>query len=460
MTPMQSDAAGPAVDSAQLPAGLPYSFFSALPRLWTLRLVRTVPQRNATLATVCMGAAWVGLWCGIDWWDSGPDATFFIDATPLFAWYLLAILAVAGLLRAGCKPTPPLAVVLALVMGLVPVPMLLAALGLPLLSPRWLLCGVLLGTAYGTAYLARGLRGFTGRSQRMATFQGMVLLAGFIGLSDFLEVIPDLWAPLELEAPQASTDRSPADEESILFAQAGRIDARLAAISRGSAAAPAAFFLGFAGVGDEKVFAQEIGLAADVMARRYPIDGRSLSLINDERDLENAPLASVSGLRYALRGLASRMDVQRDVLFLAISSHGSQDPAIVVANSDLPLDDLTPDGLEEALEESGIKWRVIIISACYAGGFIDALKNPRSIVLTAAAADRTSFGCGSDSDLTYFGEAFYRDALPGSRSLREAFDKAKGAIAARERREHEEPSKPQAWFGGEMESKLDAMRAR
>ena len=101
---------------------------------------------------------------------------------------------------------------------------------------------------------------------------------------------------------------------------------------------------------------------------------------------------------------------------------------------------------------------MIIISACYAGGFIDALKDPRTIIITAAAADRTSFGCSNDSDLTYFGEAFYRDALPEARTLREAFDKAKAAIAMRERRERVDASRPQAYFGSELEAKLAAMK--
>jgi Peptidase C13 family len=191
-----------------------------------------------------------------------------------------------------------------------------------------------------------------------------------------------------------------------------------------------------------------------VLGERYAVDGRGLSLINDERDLERAPLATLSGLKYALRGLGARMNRDRDVLFLSISSHGAEDPAIAVSNSELPLNDLTDEDLADALRESGIKWRVIIISACYAGGFIESLRDPQTIVIAAAAADRTSFGCSNDRDLTYFGEAFYRDALPTARTLREAFDTAKAAIAARERREHVTPSDPQAYFGAEMEAKL------
>jgi hypothetical protein len=130
-----------------------------------------------------------------------------------------------------------------------------------------------------------------------------------------------------------------------------------------------------------------------------------------------------------------------------------------VSNSGFPLQEFSGDDLADALRDSGIKWKVIIISACYAGGFVDALREPKTIVITAAAADRTSFGCSSDSDLTYFGEAFYRDALPAARSLREAFEMARKAIAARERGEGVTPSEPQAYFGAEIEPRLDRMEA-
>ena len=145
---------------------------------------------------------------------------------------------------------------------------------------------------------------------------------------------------------------------------------------------------------------------------------------------------------------------------VAIARAIVNDPAIIVANSQLPLQDLTDEDLADALRESGIKWRVIIISACYAGGFIERLSDPQTIVITAAAADRTSFGCSNDRDLTYFGEAFYRDALPTARSLRGAFDTAKAAIATRERLEHVTPSNPDAYFGKAMEERLASMNAR
>jgi hypothetical protein len=303
-------------------------------------------------------------------------------------------------------------------------------------------------------YLLRGLRSLTGAPQRFAAFSAFLLLLAFAWMSAALNVIPEIWAPLEVEPAVASADDAPADEEALLFAQSSKIDRALAAIEPGNAPQGNVFFVGFAGVGAERVFAQEIDLAAQVIGNRYAVGSRGVSLINDARDLESAPLASLSALKYALQGLAARMDLERDVLFLSISSHGSPDPAIAVSNADLPFEDFSDEDLALALRDSGIKWRVIIISACYAGAFIEPLKNPQTIVIAAAAADRTSFGCGSDSDLTYFGSAFYRDALPGARNLRDAFDKARAAIAQRERREHVDASHPQAFFGPEMENKL------
>ncbi len=435
-------------------ADAPRNWFTALPRLWCLRPVGAIRSAQAAPATLALGAVTIELWVAIDWLESRPDPQFTAANVPLFAWYALATLALAAVLRWRSKPTPGFADVLALAAGLAPVILILLTLAVAYLNPDWLLGEAILGGAYVLIYLARGLRAITGKSQHTAAFTALVLLAGFIWLSDAFNVIPDVWNPADAAAT-ADNDAN-ADGEAILFEQAARIDRSLAPINRDTGAEPEAFFLGFAGVGDEKEFATEIGLAATVLGERYGIGDRRVALINDERDLERMPLATVSGLKYALRGLAARMRVDRDVLFLSISSHGSRGGVIAVSNSELPLRELDDEDLADALRQSGIKWRVIIISACYAGAFIDSLRDPQSIVITAAAADRASFGCSSDRDLTYFGEAFYRDALPNALSLRDAFDKAKAALAMRERQEGVTPSDPQAFFGADIEAKLAA----
>jgi Peptidase C13 family len=394
-------------------------------------------------------------WVAIDWWQRQPGPTFYGDGIPLLAWYALGVLVVAVLLRWRSTPQPATAATVVLVLGLVPLPLLLVSVAAYYLPAIWFWATAFLIALYSVNYLWRGMRTLTGRRQRAATIVGFIAIVAFIGVSDWVNAIPDVWSPRDADA--APSDEVLGEREAALFEQADRIDEALDSIHRDTSAHPQGFFLGFAGVGDEKVFAQEIGLASRVLTERFGIAGRQLSLVNDERNLERAPLASVSGLIYALHGLAAHMQLDRDVLFLSISSHGSEEPVIAVSNSQFPLKDLTDQDLGDALRDAGIKWRVIIISACYAGGFIDSLRNPQTIVITAAAADRTSFGCSSDSDLTYFGEAFYRDALPAASSLQDAFERAKVAIAARERAEGETPSNPQAYFGSEIEAHLAGM---
>jgi len=427
------------------------SWFRALARLWCLRAMESPPAGNPARAIAVLGTAWLAAWVVIDWWQRQPDPEWSNDGIPLLAWYALAILALAQLLRSRCTPRPGFPETLALALGLAPLPFLLMSVAIFYLEPPLLWWAYGASALYGTAFLSRGLRALTGRPQRAGALVGVAFAAIFIYASDAVNAIPDVWNPRD---DGAVPEEQLAARETALFEQADRIDEGLESVQRDASPAPQAFFLGFAGVGEQKVFAQEIGLASRVIGERFGVGGRRLSLVNDDRDLDRAPIASVSGLRYALHGIAARMDRDRDILFLAISSHGSQDPAIAVSNSQFPLQSLSVADLADALEDSGIKWRVIIISACYAGGFIDSLRDPHTVVIAAAAADRTSFGCSNDSDLTYFGAAFYRDALPAARSLEDAFATARTAIGERERREHETPSDPQAYFGAEVGKKL------
>ena len=423
-------------------------------RWWALRKSAAV-NRSAIPTAAALTVLWLLLWTAVDWWQRQPEPVFAVGGIPMLGWYGMGLLALTALLWSRSNPRPALGPVVVLTLGLVPVPLLVMTVLGPLASPAVFWCAAAAAFVYVLLYLFRGLAAISGRSQPTAALLGAGFIVVFVALSDLTNAIPDVWDPREAESV---ADQDIADRETALFEQSDRIDRELEAVERDHSALPQAFFLGFAGVGDEKVFGQEIGLAARIIGERFATSTRQVLLINDERDLQDAPLASVSGLEYALQGLASRMRLDRDVLFLAISSHGSSDPSIAVANSDFPLLDLTPADLADALRKAGIQWRVIFISACYAGGFIEPLRDARTLIITAAAADRTSFGCTSDSDLTYFGEAFYRDALPAADSLRNAFESAKTAIAARERAEGETPSNPQAYFGAEIEAHLAQLR--
>jgi hypothetical protein len=217
------------------------------------------------------------------------------------------------------------------------------------------------------------------------------------------------------------------------------------------------FFLGFAGYGEERVFAEEIKLAAQIVGERYGTAPRTLLLVNDRRDLTTLPLATHDNLRFALQALARAMDTERDVLFLAVSSHGSSNGMIEVSNTGMPALGLSPQTLALFLREAGIRWKVVVVSACFSGAFVEPLADNQTIVITAASKSRSSFGCSDERHLSYFGEAFYRDALPRARTLRAAFETTRREIRKRERQERVRASQPQSHFGPLLETRLEQL---
>lgn len=117
-------------------------------------------------------------------------------------------------------------------------------------------------------------------------------------------------------------------------------------------------------------------------------------------------------------------------------------------------------GQGNALDDSGIKWRVIVISACHSGAFIPALADESTAILTSAAADSASFGCSDDREITEFGAAFLRDALPRATSLEAAFEQAKAVLAEGERRQKVQPSSPQSRVGAAISAHWQHIEAQ
>jgi len=251
----------------------------------------------------------------------------------------------------------------------------------------------------------------------------------------------------------AAQAAAPADVQ----VQRDLIDAQIARFPQEPATAGRVYFLGFAGYGAERVFAEEIKLAARNVGEKLGSTHRTVLLLNDRRDLTTWPLASSSSLRYAVEALARVMNRDEDVLFLALSSHGWKDATIDVSNEGMTSQALSAGTVAQILADAGIRWKVVVVSACFSGTFVEPLADNHSIVITAASKRRSSFGCSDTRDLTYFGEAFYRDALPVATELRNAFENARAEIRQREKEEGFKPSQPQAYFGPLMEAKLGGL---
>jgi hypothetical protein len=218
------------------------------------------------------------------------------------------------------------------------------------------------------------------------------------------------------------------------------------------------YLIGFAGDGGENVFRNEVEYVERLFDQRFDAAGHTLLLINNPGTLKNVPLASLTNLETAVDAIAEKMDRDGDILLLYLASHGSRDHVLYVGMDPLPLDQISPEDLADVLADAHIRNKVIVISACYSGGFIDALKDDDTMLITAARGDRASFGCGTDADITDFGRAFLVEGLNHNESFRGAFGEASKLIDAWETRDSEEHSFPQFVGTPHIESRLRAWR--
>jgi hypothetical protein len=269
----------------------------------------------------------------------------------------------------------------------------------------------------------------------------------------------DLW---RVEAPQAEDtgqDWFAASREEVIYAQPALLDQSLARVERQRPGVVDLYFVGVAGYAAEDVFMKEVNLLDALFRQRFDAQGRSIKLVNNPQTVAQVPVASATALARTLEHLGRVMDRDEDVLFLYLTSHGSEEHRLSMEFWPLQLNDFDPQTLRQMLDRAGIRWRVVAISACYSGGFIEALRDERTLVITAAEASRQSFGCGTESDLTYFGRA-YDEALRATYSFTQAFERARAQIAEREKAEALLPSNPQIYAGSLVGRKLDALRVR
>lgn len=223
---------------------------------------------------------------------------------------------------------------------------------------------------------------------------------------------------------------------------------------------PDLYVLGFAGDGSEQVFQNEVLHLQALAAQRLDAAGRVLVLANHpplpiQRPL---PRATLANLEQALAAIGAVMDPDEDLLLLYITTHGTSDHELLLRTPDEPDAFIGAGDLRDALDASGIRNRVLALSACYSGGFVRTLRDPDTLLLTAAHRDRPSFGCGIDSAATYFGRAWLVDGLNQTVDFDAAFAAATLAIERREMAAGLPPSQPQINRGRRIGERLAAWR--
>jgi len=291
---------------------------------------------------------------------------------------------------------------------------------------------------------------------------GVFVLAAALALTPQVVVDPAsrLWSAESNAESEAATGPDAPQSEQTLYSQFGLLEDALEAVTPGQAGVTELFTISFGGDGTQDVFLREAVGADAVMADVFDSGAHSIVLANSQAHPQEQPFATVSSLQRALATVAERMNGDEDVLALFITSHGTADHHLIVSLPPFTLEDLTPERLRDLLDDSGIRYRVIIISACFSGAFIAPLAGPDTMVITASGADRASFGCRDGAEWTDFGRAYFGEALMQAASFEGAFRIANRRIAERESEQRLAPSMPQISVGDGIREHLLRLETR
>lgn len=267
-------------------------------------------------------------------------------------------------------------------------------------------------------------------------------IVAFAALSVALQVIApeaSFWidpAASAADGENQNDDSAPALlalSQELIEAQARTLPTALDALAPGRPGVVDLYAITFAPYADEDVFSNEATLVTELMRSRFDAQQRLVQLQNHARSVAELPWATPLNLHRTIQRLAALMDRDEDILFIHLTSHGARDGQLAASFDPLAVDSVTPQQLNTWLDEAGVRYRVISISACYSGSWVAPLAGPGTLVMTAADADHTSYGCGSKSPLTFFGRAMYDEQLRHTHSFEAAFAAVRPVIDQREK---------------------------
>jgi hypothetical protein len=186
---------------------------------------------------------------------------------------------------------------------------------------------------------------------------------------------------------------------SLLLSQLADVEARL---DHPAAPATKHIYLGSAQHSQSLVFQRDV-LSMLARLKRLNPDTYSI-LLSNQLETHNLqyPFATVANLQQVFDALANWSRKYPLALTLLISTHGSPDVLSVNIGNQYfqPVRSLQ---LKPWLDQLHPRTKVtIMLSACYSGSFADNLSGPNRVVITAAAADRNSFGCNYREENTWF----------------------------------------------------------
>ena len=212
------------------------------------------------------------------------------------------------------------------------------------------------------------------------------------------------------------------------------------------------FFLGVALYGKQDVFMRETLYAQEIFEdKNLKMYGRtksshSLSLINNKKTARRHLFASKENLTEVISFLGEKMG-EEDILFIYFTSHGSRDHKLSLILPSYLRGGLNSEEIRTMLDNADIPWRILVVSACFSGGFIPNLESPKTIVASAADADHSSFGCTDTRNFTYYGEALFKRQMKEGMDVVDALNGIPPIIIEMEAKQGYEHSNPQLSIG-------------
>jgi hypothetical protein len=311
----------------------------------------------------------------------------------------------------------------------------------------------------GTVLLWRQAASVPLRAAVVAAFAVTVAVDIFAPSAQFW--YPDEAATRAAEAEAAESKTLKLSQE-VMEAQSSAVIASLNAMQPQRPGVADVYAITFAPYAGEEVFRRESKLVTDLMASRFDAAGRTIQLLNHPQTAQELPWATGLNLQRAIQRAASLMDRDEDILFIHLTSHGARDGQLAASFWPVEVEAITPKQLRGWLDEAGIRYRVLSISACFSGSWLPVLAEPGTLVMTAADAEHTSYGCGHKSELTFFGRAMYGEELRRTRSFEVAHAQARKVIEQREKEAGKDDgySNPLISVGDAIRQRLVALQAR
>jgi hypothetical protein len=265
--------------------------------------------------------------------------------------------------------------------------------------------------------------------RRTWAFCGGLLLIAPIWFAPLLGPLDPWWR--EFDAVLSDPDAISPASEAVLAAQDFMMDRVLDQLEDERPGVADLYFVGFAPDARRPGFVTDVDAAQHAMDERWHTSGRSVVLLNSPLTVAERPFATITHLRAVLLEIGEIIDADDDVVMIYLTGSSGANHALSAINPPLDLIGLSPPGLKQLLDAAGIRWRIVVVSTCYAGAWIDALKDDDTVVIASSAADVRGDDCAGGVAPSSFGQAFFTNAMRRSDDVMLAFDAARRSLADR-----------------------------